>query len=302
MLGPRPGATTPVRTRLWRSRLLRERLPRGLRERITKRESTGAQNVSQAEVQQAVQRFAGRFADQVTQAAEQLADQGDLQHTERVLRRALLYTANAFEIATGPLPELNFLDMLVFTSLVRDAFAKHWQPRLFPSRGSAMLDALATAEADAWSLSEKYLQPNQRAELRERIRNWQATHPAQYRVESVRLSDFPELAAVGDRRSDKGTLLGDLRGATKTADQAVLLGDRALFWAQRAPTLIRLQVRLGALEITEDLTGPLAESQVLLENCGELVREAQALAPVLSQGTQLTQQLAQLSVQAQELL
>ena len=236
MLGTRTGATTPVRTRLWRSKGLRERLPRGLRKRIEEREVARAQNVSQAEVQQAVQRFAGRFADQVIQAAEHLADQGDLQHTERVLRRVLLYTANAFEIATGPLPELNFLDMLVFTSLVRDAFARHWQPRLFEERGNAMLETLADTEADAWSLAELYLQPNQREELRERIRNWQAAHPAQYRVESVRLSDFPELAAVSDRKHNKGTLLGDLRSATRTADQAVLLGDRALFWAQRAPT------------------------------------------------------------------
>ena len=63
-----------------------------------------------------------------------------------------------------------------------------------------------------------------------------------------------------------------------------------------------MQVRLGALELSEDLTGPLEGSHVLLGRCGELAREVQALAPVLTQATQLTQQLTQLSTQAQEML
>jgi hypothetical protein len=185
---------------LWRPGILRRRLSDDLGQRVEEHGFSRTHHVSQTEVQQVVQRFAGRFADRVAQAAEQLAEHGDAQHIERVLRRVLLYSANAFEIATGPLPELNFLDMLVFTSLVRHAFAEHWQPRLFGPHGSVMLDALAGAEADAWALAEKYLLPNQREELQERIRNWQTGHPQQYRVEAVRLSDFPELADVGARK------------------------------------------------------------------------------------------------------
>ena len=43
-----------------------------------------------------------------------------------------------------------------------------------------------------------------------------------------------------------------LRGATQTADTAVLLGDRALYATQRLPYLVRLHVRIALREFLVD--------------------------------------------------
>jgi hypothetical protein len=191
--------------------------------------------------------------------------------------------------------------MLVFVSLVREAFATHWYPQTFQVRGAAMLDALEAKEAEGWRLADKYLLPDQRRQLREAIQRWQAEHPDQYRVEAVRLSDFTELAARADVRRG-GSLLSDVRSATRAADQALLLGDRALFWAKRAPTLVRLQVRLGALEVGTDAMRQLKSTDALIGHGAELVRDVHSLAPLVAETQRLTRELAQVCAQGQTLV
>lgn len=289
-------------TNSWRPNLLRPRVDDGSGSQPEERRTKRAYVFSQAELQHDVQRFVQRFTESVVQAAERLVDATNVLHTEAAVRRAVLCGGNALEIATGPMPELNLLDMLVFVSLLRGAFTEHWQPKVFQERGAPMLDALTTMEAEAWELSEKYLLPNQRERLRQEIQRWQAAHPGQYRVESVRLADFAELAARADRTQGERSLLEDMHSAAKIADQALLFGDRALFWAQHAPSIIRLQVRLGALEVSTDALRQLEQSRVLLERGGELLQQTQALAPLLAQTTQLTRELAQVCAQSQALV
>jgi hypothetical protein len=236
------------------------------------------------------------------QAAELLADPEDVKQSQAALRLAVLYEGNALEIATGPVPDLNLLDMLVFVTLVRAAFEQHLQPERFGIRGEAMREALAASEEDVWELAHKFLTPDHRAQLEELIRTWQAMHPSQFRVESVRLSDFSELAARTCRQQNGQGLFGSMRVATQAADQALLLGERALFWAQRAPALIRLQVRLGALEITADGLRQLQHGERVLEHGHELLRQVRGLEPLLARTTEATRDLARLSQEGRALI
>ncbi|MGZ3709283.1 MAG: hypothetical protein ACXWPM_11170, partial [Bdellovibrionota bacterium] len=53
-------------------------------------------------------------------------------------------------------------------------------------------------------------------------------------------------------RAAIGGLLSSVSAAVQATDAARLLGERALFYAQRAPFLMRMQARLSAHELIED--------------------------------------------------
>src|SRR5438105_1211556 len=86
--------------------------PRDVRSRARQLEP-GAP-VSTAELQQWLERFTGQFLDELAQAAEVFDDPKRPARQTIALRRVMLYGSSALDIATGPLPEVNVLDMLVF--------------------------------------------------------------------------------------------------------------------------------------------------------------------------------------------
>src|SRR5262245_24842084 len=75
--------------------------------------------VSEAELQQDLQRFSGQFIDQMTQAAASSFPATETALREAALRRLLVYDSSVIDIATGSLPEINLLDMVVFITLSR---------------------------------------------------------------------------------------------------------------------------------------------------------------------------------------
>src|SRR3954447_10290959 len=82
--------------------------------------------VSQIQLRDSIERFTGQFIDRVGEAIKELEvhDKPELQ--QLALRQGLVYTASTLDIATGPLPEVNLLDMLVFVALSRSVLEQHW--------------------------------------------------------------------------------------------------------------------------------------------------------------------------------
>jgi hypothetical protein len=242
--------------------------------------------LSQAELQQDVQRFAGQFMDRVAQAAEPLADVKDPRVRQTAMRRVLLYGSTAVDIASGPLPELNVLDMIVFLSLSRHSLERYWNPQVFGEGGAPLLAAFEQSEHAMAPIATRLLTAEQRADLGALIDAWERANPDQHRVEGVRFIEFSALAGrVSVEQGEKARgLLSDVKAATQTADQAVLLGDRALFLANRMPFLIRLQARLGVQEATLDTLGELDSlermltdmpaSQQMVQNVGHMATGA----------------------------
>jgi hypothetical protein len=210
---------------------------------------------NQVELQQEIQRVVSVFAERVAQTADLPADRlHEPARQQELLHRVLLYTSSALDIATGPYPEVNTLDMVVFTNLCRDALERHWIPQGLGEDGRALVAAFTKTEEELWLLAAKILDERGRAELRELIAAWQADHPDQFRVEGVRMSEFAEHAgttATERQRRTRGAL-GQFRSATQTADLALLVSERAFFVAHRMPFLIRLQARLAVQETLSD--------------------------------------------------
>jgi hypothetical protein len=249
--------------------------------------------ISQTEIQEDLQRFSSQFTERVAQALEPLTSDHASPLLEQALKRSLLYFSAVVDISAGPIPEVNLLDMVVFVTLSRDAFENHWLPEVFGEAGRALLDVLRCSADEIWNIGAKVLDAQQRDTLRETVRVWQEAHPMQVRVEGIRLSAFSSVAG-GARESRLATgLLANVRAATRTADQAVLLGERFMFLAPRIPFIVRLHARLGTLELLGDSAAKLAQLEPVLQRVHEL-------EPMLADASALVGRLTTLAQTASE--
>ena len=210
--------------------------------------------LSDLELQQQLERFTTQFSDRITQAAAELEQSTDPAVRDESLRKNLLYVSSAIEIATGPNPELNILDMVVFVHLSRAILEKHWIPRLYGREGAMLADVFAKAEEELSDVAAHSLDPEQRSQLVALADDWLAENPGQVRVEGVRLADFSAAAggAAADRAGKARGLLASVKAAAHTANQAMVLSDRYLFLVHRLPSMWRLQARLAAREMLAD--------------------------------------------------
>jgi hypothetical protein len=237
--------------------------------------------VSEFELQQELERFTMRFSDRVTQAATTLEQSPQPIVRNEALRKALLYVSAATEIATGPFPDVNLLDMIVFVQLSRSVLDSHWIPDLFGDAGRDLSEVFAISEKELTDIAAQTLSASHREQLAGLVNAWLAENPNQFRVEGIRLADFSSAAgsAAAERATKAKGLLASMRTATQAANQALVLSERALFLTHRLPFLWRLQARLGAREMVGDtltlLTdGPEALIPKATGQALELVRKA----------------------------
>jgi hypothetical protein len=206
-------------------------------------------------LQQDLQRFAAQFTETVTQALQKLERSRAREVSDAALDRNLLYASSAIDIATGPFPEVNLLDMVVFIRLSRSVADRYWVPHVYGAEeGKALADAFEAAERDLWAVAATVLDEPKRAQVTSLIDDWLAAWPSQVRVEGIRLTDFSVVAgeAARDRAERARGLLSSVKSAQQSADQALLLAERAMFLTHRFPFLLRLQARVAAREILSD--------------------------------------------------
>lgn len=251
--------------------------------------AAGGRVVTQAELQQDIERFATRLMEADADAVAAVGE-ADTKTREEAVRLVVRQASSSLDIASGPAPEIALLDMIVFVSLSRHVLDDYWVPVVFGDRGVPLARAFADRETELWKLSSKVLGQEEQAKLRTFIDDWIKANPDRIRVETTRLSDFSLIAGrlSEQRAKEAGGLFGAVKSATVAADDAVLLGQRAMFVVHRMPFLIRLQARLGASEVLSDsidrfgdmktLAEQLPGVQAMLANIKTLVEESKTTA------------------------
>ncbi len=211
----------------------------------------GAQDrPSRDELQDDLMRFEGRFAARLVTAFRPLVESPDRLTRLQATRDELAFVAAALDIAVGSTPEIDLLDMLTLVSLGRDAMGRRWNVERWGEAALRVADAFRASMEDISAVAARVVSRDAEAELREVISEWQRENPDQDDVAGVRLSAYAKYRTGSNTNS--GGLFALLRGASQTADTAVLLGDRALYTTQRLPYLVRLHVRLAGSEIVAD--------------------------------------------------
>jgi hypothetical protein len=210
--------------------------------------------VRSAQIQQHVQRQAAQFCARVAEAMEPLEQSPSRRVSDSALEGVLLYTSSAIDIATGPFPEVNLVDLLVFLRLGLHVLERHWIPQVYREGGHDVAAAFRKSEEAAWDVARGVLDEAERTQLVALVDAWLADNPDQVRVEDVRLDDFSLHAGqVASEHAERARgLLSSVHSATETADQALFLAERAMFLAHRAPFLVRMQARLASRQILSD--------------------------------------------------
>lgn len=244
--------------------------------------NTGAQESAAAllQLQLNVMRFAdeytARIADQVV--AFQLATNSP---TDRLVAQSWLVSqaTAAFTIASGPNPELNAIDMLVFVTLSRMVIEDRWARERYPAQAEGLLAAHVAMEERIWSFASELLTPQQTNELRTSLETWHRDNPLQRAVPFIHLEDF----AFATRNTRTGTVstssifsfigidpLSNLDPAVRELAQSRQLAERAVFYGQRTPKLLSMQVQQLVFELAV-----MPESVGLLQDIGRFSTAAQ---------------------------
>jgi hypothetical protein len=212
------------------------------------------------QLQLVVMRYADEYTSRVAQRVLAMQD-ADPDPRERLSAQFWLVSqANAaFTIAAGPNPELNAVDMLVFASLSRMVAEDRWGGREDDAPAAALVEAHVALEARAWDFTaEVLLTEAQIDELRAGIDAWRRENPKAGAVPFIHLADFA-VAIRGMRpgSTSSGSIfsflgLDPLRGldpAVRELAQTRQLGERAVYYGQRVPTLVSMEAKRLALEL-----------------------------------------------------
>jgi hypothetical protein len=183
--------------------------------------------------------------------------------------------------------------MMVFVNLSRNAYERFWLPNLYKAQGRDMSVAFEKSEREIQAIADKVMRPPEKAKVMGLVERWKLENPNQVRVEWVRLGEFSKVAGqIAKARAEEARgLLSSISSGIQKADQALLMGDRAIFLAQRMPFLLRLHASLGVSEVLaaasaeldpeSDLGAALSSSRALAMTAGQAAREARLLAQSL---------------------
>lgn len=159
----------------------------------------------------------------------------------------------SLDIAVGPNPPVNLLDLLVLTSLQTWSFQTHWIQQGIGDAGKPAVSRLKQAEASAWANARKVLSEEQLRTVKRLIETWIAENPDRTVVSLVRFNDFADERKISSLslRGQAHGLLSEVSEATAAVDDVRLLGERLLWFAGRYPYLLGEQSELTAYRILD---------------------------------------------------
>jgi len=224
-------------------------------EKVDPRKRAAEEHAQQLQrLQLEVMRFADEYAGRSREVIVQF--QAGLENPDERLRAQnwkVQQASAAYTIASGANPLSNALDMVVLATLSRMVIDDAWVGQDYGERARSVQATYRSLETEAWKLvDEGVLNPEQQGQLRKLIAQWRAQHPDVRSVAYIHFRDFARGAAPGDQSTAaaSGSLLSfvgidplsNLDPAVKELAQTRQLAERAIYYMQRAPDLLDMQV------------------------------------------------------------
>jgi len=260
-----------------------------------------AGKMTESGLRQEVLRFADRYMSAVGSFGLERVEDTSRSPEERLasLRLAHSFNTAALDIAIGPSPVVNLLDMMVLTSLTRRRAEARMEVGGFYRREdlAAVVPTLVIVEDDIWQLGALVLKPAQLSSLRDLIDAWLREHPGLEYVADVRLAAFAashgheELAEVWVLGFVPGlNLAPELGQASEAVDETRLLLERYLVYFKHLPGIVRWESQQAYLQF---ILQP--EVKQLLANAGRAVASSERISDFLDRLPQEEEQLRVLS-------
>lgn len=206
-----------------------------------------------SDLQLEIMRYADEYVGRTTEVLNrfQLTDLTPQQRLS-VQNWNVQQATSAYIVASGPNPLSNALDMVVLATLSRMVLDDAWVGETYGARAQPVQQAYRNLEAEAWGLLKGLLTEGQEQRLHEIITQWRAQHPNVRAVATIHFRDFAK--AVGAPGPGEANAPGNifaligldpmagLDPAVREITQTRELAERAIYYVQRVPTLLDMQV------------------------------------------------------------
>lgn len=217
-------------------------------------------------------RFADEYVGRVVEETVRFRAGIDDPALQLALSGWMLSQANsAYTSASGPSAIVNILDLVTLAALSRMVVEDTLHPR-FPEQGAALLALHRELEEASWRLTDGMLSPDQVAEFRELLKDWRRRNPNVKAVAFIHFLDFAKSIgrpAPGETERPGGLFsmlgldpLAGLDPAVRQLEQTRLLAERTIFYMQRVPYILNLQIDRASSELLArpELRGLLRDS------------------------------------------
>jgi hypothetical protein len=192
----------------------------------------------------------------------------------------------AYTIASSPSPVVNVVDMVVLVELSRMVIDDAWVGERFGARAAPLRDAYLRLEPQALELIQGTLTADQIAELQRLILEWRAQNPHVTAISYVHFRDVATSmgkTSAGGGQSFSGlfNMLGldpfrNLDPAVREITQTRELAERTIYYAQRVPNLLDMQVERLTFEMAT-----MPEMKRLLTNADQVAVAASTTGRVI---------------------
>lgn len=205
------------------------------------------------ELQLKVMRFADEYAGGVIEPLQRFQVTTDVAEERLAAQNWKLTQATAaYTIASGPNPVINAVDMVVLATLSRMVIEDSWVGERFGDRTLPLQEAHRRLEARTRELLADVLTTDQISQLQRIIDDWRASNPNLRAVTYIHFYDFAKSIGrpLPGESAAKGGLfamlgldpLSQLDPAVRELAQTRQLAERTIYYAQRAPNLLDMQV------------------------------------------------------------
>jgi len=225
------------------------------------KEAVAREASTMATLQSSALRYADGYVDSVAHACDQAVREESGERSIRLaaLRWKLGQASAAYAYATGDNPVWNTLDLVVFAVVSRMAVEDPKERETFGSAVDALIATHRELEASAWNLAAGLLKPGQRQELERLIAEWREQYPHERSIGAMHFREFAASMEGATRSNRLNTLsvftllhidpFAGLDPTTVAIEQSRELAARTVAYAERAPTLMRWQAELLALQL-----------------------------------------------------
>jgi hypothetical protein len=197
-------------------------------------------------------RFADEYVGSIIQPIRYFQAATDDAANRLAAQNWLLSQATAaYTIASGPSPVVNAVDMVVLATLSRMVIDDAWSSERFGERAASLRDTYHRLEPLALELAQEALPADQVAELRLIIAKWRVQNPHVTAISFVHFRDVAASITQSAVGSGSGSGIFSLLGLDPLSglDPAVReiartreLAERTIYYAQRVPNLLDMQV------------------------------------------------------------
>ena len=208
--------------------------------------------MTREELDDHIRRFADRYYTRMALAATRIRKTATNDDEVELLQGwHTLAQTTTVDIAIGPNPVTNLMDMMVLTSLEKMVIRDYWMPEVFgEDRGGILLQASTQVEEDIWTIANDVLTAEQQQDLTDLITEWHADNPDQIYPWFIRMSNFSgQRAASLEAVKQSGGMLKAVHQAREAAEEMQAFGERVLFYLQRAPAMTSNAMETSVLQL-----------------------------------------------------